>query len=308
MATIREVDIGTVTSVNVRYVRRHSVKELAGVVGSYPQDMKSERTIYDVKGFLDNPTQAERESVTALRDGNPSLVALTEEGLYGWGKVIDNDFRLSEYRAGIWNYRMLIHMIPCIGTMKMLHDDGRFSDVDYMCSVKSLDPFASKCGVTHASSVTHQHSFYVLNSDLSDTNTLEFEVMCGDDIIQVELWAWKSSEWSEVGTWVSGGTEFGATAAWTDEDSDEHTFRVNHDVRGANVANFTKNVSNTLGTERRVMVQISAMVKLPTYGLSTDYGEYQLLMKLKLTHTEREASRTYPIITYKDGGFSLGPT
>jgi len=307
MATIRDIDLGTVTSVAARYVRRHSFKELVGVVGSYAQDMRAERIIYDVQGFLDNPTQAERESFNALRDGNPAFVQLDEEGLYGWAKVVDNSFRLREYEAGIWSYRIPLFMIPCVGTMKMLHDDGRFSDLDYASKVKSMNPFATKCAVSLNSALVHQQSFYVFNADLEDPNTLEFEIMCGDDINKVEFWGWHTAEWSLIGTWASGETEFGATAAWTDEDDDEHTFRVNHDVRGANVADFTENVSNSLGTQRRVVVQISAMVKLPTYGLSTDYGEYQLLLKVKLTHTEREAARSYTIVTYEDGGFGLGP-
>lgn len=307
MATLRDIDLGTVTAVTPRYVRRHSVRELVGVVGSYPQDMKSEWITFDIQGFLDNPTQAERESFNALRDGNPSIVRMAEEGLYGWAKVIENDFRLREHEAGIWGYRIPLFMIPCIGTMKALHADCRFSDLDYFSKVKSMDPFATKCNVALATALLHQHEFYVFNSAAS-TKTLEFEMMCGDDVNKVEVWGWKNSGWSVIGAWHSGGTAFGATAAWTDEDAQAHTFRVDHDIRGATVANFTKKVSRALGTQRRVMVQITSMTAYPaTYGLSTKYGQYQLLLKVKLTHTERETGRSYAIVTYEDGGFGLGP-
>lgn len=307
MASLRGIDIGIVTSVNPRYVRRHSVRELVGVVGSYPQDMRTERITFDVQGFLDNPTQAERESINSLRDGNPSVVMIAEEGLYGWAKVIDNDFTLREGEAGIWNYRIPLFMIPCVGTMKMLHADGRFSDLNYFSRVKSMDPFATRCNVTLASALLHQHEFYIFNSDLVDTNTLEFEIMCGDDVIKVELWGWKNSGWDVIGAWHAAGTAFGATAAWTDEDAQGHTFRVDHDVRGEAVTNFTKDVSYSLGTQRRVMVQISNMIKLPVYGLSTEFGKHQLLLRVKMTHTERESGRSYAIVTYEDGGFGLGP-
>lgn len=307
MATLRNIDLGTVTSVNPRYIRRHSVRELVGVVGSYPQDLVTERITFDVQGFLDNPTQAQRESFNALRDGNPSIVRITEEGLYGWAKVVENDFRLSEYEAGIWAYRIPLFMIPCIGTMKMLHDDGRFSDLDYFSRVKSMDPFATKCNVTLASALLHQHEFYVFNANTGATKTLEFEIMCGDDVNKVELWGWKNSDWSVIGSWHAAGTVFGNTAAWTDEDSQAHTFRVDHDIRGAVVANFTKDVSRALGTQRRVMVQITNMTAYPGYGVSTKGGQYQLALKVKMTHTERESGRSYAIVTYEDGGFGLGP-
>jgi len=56
------------------------------------------------------------------------------------------------------------------------------------------------------------------------------------------------------------------------------------------------------------MVQITNMTAYPaTYGLSTKHGDYQLLLKVKHTHTEREAGRSYAIVTYEDGGFGLGP-
>ena len=307
MTTIRDIDLGTVTEVTPRYARSHSVRELVGVVGSYPQDMVTERISFDVWGFLDNPTQAQRESLNALRDGNPSLVQLPNEGLYGWAKVIENDFRLREYEAGIWPYRIPLFMIPCVGTMKMLHDDGAFSDLDYFSKVRGMDPFATKCNVTLASALLHQQEFYLFN--LADsTKALEFEIMCGDDVNKVELWGWKNAGWDVIGAWHSGGTAFGSTNGWTDEDAQAHTVRVNHAVRGTDLADFAEDISRSLGNQRRVIVQITNMTAYPgTYGLSTKYGQYQLLLRVKLTHAEREAGRSYTIVTYEDGGFGLGP-
>jgi hypothetical protein len=309
MAKIRNVDLGTVTDVTPEYVRRLHYLEMVGVPGSYPRNLETESNRFRIAGFLANPTQAQREAFHSLRDGNPAIIDLgSEEGIYGWGKVASKEFMLREREAGIWNYQMVVAMIPCIGTMKMLSDDGRFSDLNYYRSTKVLDPFAGYHAVTLASLLTHQDEFYMFNSNAGATKTLEFEKWCGNDLTRVDIWGWKSAAWDLVGSWYSGGTAFGATVAWTDEDTQAHTFRVNHDVRGATVANFTEKVSKSLGTTRRAMIQITNMTAYPaTYGLSTKHGQYQLLLRVKLTHTQRETARPYAIVTYFDGGFGFPP-
>ena len=311
MGSLRTVDLGTVTHLSLRETRTLGLEESVGVPGTFPQNLEAEITRGTLRGFLANPAQAAREAVAALHDGEVGLLDLNaEEGLYRWAKVGEVEFKLSEYRAGIWDYAMPLYFVPCIGYTRALTAEMGFSDLAYHRCVRELNPFTGYNNITLGSNgLTHQFELYVTNLKSSE-QTVEFEIYAGDDLSKVEIWAWDEGEWAAVGDWCASGCTdvFGGTEAYTDEDDDAHTFRVDHDVRGATVSNFTADVSYSLGNDRRAMVQITGLdAYVAASALSTKVGDFQLLLKIKLTHTNRETARSYPIVTYKDGGFGLGP-
>jgi hypothetical protein len=308
MASLRNIDLGVLQRFTPVAIRRHGFIESVGSPGVFPQNLEAETITANLKGFLSSPSQAEREKVRGMQDGELALLDLNDEiGVYRWAKVLQTTFDLREVAANEWDYRMKLALCPGVGYTRALTDDMAFSDLSYHRKVRAFDPYAGYHNVSHSSLLVSTQEFYVMN--LAGTEeTLEFEVYVGDDLTHIRLRGWKNSAWDTIGTWGSGGTTFGNTNAWTDEDSDAHTFRVDHDTRGQAVTNFTEDVSMSLGNDRRAMIQISGMdAYVAASALASKVGDFQLLLEAQITHSQREATRPYPIVTYQDGGFGLGP-
>ena len=310
MGSIRNTDLGVVTKLSP-YSVIHS-KELMspGTVGSYNQNLHAERTSYILRGYFDAPTQLQLDGLRSLKDGEVGLLDLsTELGLYEWVKVRGLALDYDEKKGSMVDYRLDIKSIPCVGTVEALTTGGPIAglhDLNYYRAVKSFDPFRGRYNVTLASALLHQQEFYLAN--WGTIGTLEFDIWCGNDLQDIEVWCWKNSAWDSLDDWGTAAEHaWGATHAWTDEDAVAHVVRFDFDERGAAPANFTEKVPRSIGTYFRVMGQISLMqTYVGASALSTTYGGQQVLFKVLLTHTQRETIRPYPIVTYVDGGLGYG--
>ena len=308
MATIRNADLGTVTDVRPQNIKRLVSYGLPGLAGSYLQSLVSEERSWLIKGYFQSITQAQFESLEQLKDGEVAVINLTDINarLYGWCKVKQLEWGFSEYQPQVAEYRLSLGLIPCVGTTVCLDPDSYIHDLNYNTSLRMIDPFAGRHNASFPSDHEHIHSMYVANTNAA-AKTLELETWCGDDLVDVLVEAWKASAWATVGRWGSGHTAYGNTNSFTDDDSVAHTFRVNWDVRQASLANFTYPLTNYPGNKYHVGIQISAMSAAPaTYPVSTKYGSYQLLLRVTLEHSERDALRPYPVVTYQDGGVGGG--
>jgi hypothetical protein len=309
MATIRNADLGTVTDVRPQTIKRMASYGIPGLAGSYLQNLVSEERNWLIKGYFQSVTQAQFESLEQLRDGEVAMIDMTSLNarLYGWCKVRQLEWGFSEYQPQVAEYRLSVGMVPCIGTTVCLDPYSYIHDINYQTSLRMIDPFAGRHNASFPADHSHIHSMYVANTNAAE-KTLELETWCGDDLVDTLIEGWKASAWATVGRWGSGHTAYGSTVSFTDDDSVAHTFRVNWGLRQAALANFTYPLTNYPGNKYHVGIQMSTMSAAPgTYPVSTKYGSYQLLLRVTLEHSERDALRPYPVVTYQDGGFGGGP-
>jgi len=203
---------------------------------------------------------------------------------------------------------MLIQIQAAIGHTSINTGDYMvFADLDYRAQQKFFDPTFGKHNKTWSSDrLALQYEFYLTNT-VGVSATPVIEIQCGNDIDKVEIWAWKNGAWDAVGTWGTGGTAWGTAGAdWTDEDTWAHTPTADKSTRGATLGIGT--VSKSLGCKYRVLFKLTNIRLQSGTLVSTKYGAWQLKLRVKITHTQRETLRPYPVITYIEGGMEQGAT
>lgn len=261
---------------------------------------------WEIEGILkDVSSQSTVESLVGFySSGVPVYVDLSDlvAGLRGLGK-------LGELR-GHWvkdhyYYRVNLKLIPGLGVTYAQTFNVYLIDVDYQAKAAVIDPLRGSFAATWSSGfLALQWDFYVDNDASAQTAILE--VQTGDDIATVEIWGYTTGAgWTVIGDWGDVDA-WGASKDFTDGDAQTRTFKVNVGDRGDAVSGIGT-VSKRLGLEQRALISIGLGAHVDTDEY-TDYGTDQLKLRIKITHSARDAKRPYPKVTLVDGSRGALPS
>jgi hypothetical protein len=308
MAKIENIDLGIITTIEQIEKKTFIDVSPVGALGVYNQNLINEQHEWRIEGELIDPTQDSIESLNNIRShGLIVFIDLSDQraDLLGFGKVV-NLRKIDEENVGtLTDYEMILRFQPAVALTRLNIDQMYLHDLDYRAKFSYVDPHFGKHGKTYTSALIMDYQLYVDNYKNAAQDAI-IEIQCGDDIDKIEVYGWKAAAWSAIGTWGTGGTAWGtAGSAWTDGDAVSHTPTVDRGDRGEAVSVGT--ISLNLGCKKRILLKITNFTSGSGVNhLSTKYGSYQLKLKVKLTHTQRESLRPYPLITYVEGGLEAG--
>ena len=299
------VNIGNVQRVEPTY-RRSNVETKVGGGLTHWQNLYSPSVQWHITGYIASPTPTAVNKILNLQHGLPVLVDLNDRwpGFITWGRV--SEIRPSPGRLGnVFYYDMVINEVPAIGVTYMQTSEAYLHDIDYQANYRVFNPLSGR----FAKEVTGDRmdwtwEFYVDN-DKNAIQTVIIELQVGDDIDKLKIWGWKAAAWSLIGDW-GGADAWDAVKNFVDDGATTHAFRFQEGDRGDALAGIGT-VSQMLGLSRRVLGSITLMSAHIAPDLSTDYSLDQILLKFTAEHTQREAARPYPVLTYVDGSLDYGP-
>lgn len=305
MVKLDNFDLGAVRAPQPRRVSRRYVSTWTGDGFVYPQDVAWVERGWQVLGTLANPSAADVETLEGLAlNPNPVVLDLDDKvsGFIRWVVVEDVD---PEPVGGVLRYGIRMQQVPCVGVMYMQTDDIYLHGLDYRAALKVADPLTGHFSHEWAANRLTQTWQTYMDNDKNAIQTAILEIWGTDDISRLQLWGWKAAAWSAIADWGNADA-WNAIKNWTDGDGAAHDFQANKSYRGQALAGIGT-ISWMLGNLYRVLMEVTNLTAdaAPASDMSTHYGGDQLLLKLALTSTSREALRPLPVVTYRTGG--LGP-
>jgi len=308
MAKIGNVDLGNVERVEPITIKSIRTKVLPGEDGAFGQDLIAYEHAWRIDGHLNNPTQAQREKILNLQNGEVMLFEVSAFSIFGYGKVGNIRMEVDNVFANIYRYSLEMLGCPAVGHTHTHTDDVYLHDMDYRMNLKSFDPHFKHFNVNYSNDRLSTDWQFYLDSDVDDsTQDVLLEMQCGDDIATFYLYSYSAGTWNPVGTWGTGGTLWGGTISFVDAGTGTHTIICNYAPRGTAIANIGT-VSYKLGCKYRVLCKIGSLGTHTVADLSTDYSGDQLLLKAKLVHAAAESGvRDYVKMTYIDGSLDYAP-
>lgn len=305
MGKLGGVDLGYIQTVEPIVSKDFQTVTIPGEISSFQQNLLNYSQSWRIEGFLYNPTQAQRENLSNLGNGEVVLVDISEYSLFGYGKLrVAPRLMLDVTRKNIWNYTFEIEGCLAVGYTYIQTSDAYLHDLNYRSNLKGFDPHYGRFAVNYDSNrLNVDYQFYVDN-DKTSIQEVIVEAQCGDDVSKCKIYGWKASAWYLIGDW-GGADAWDAVKAFTDDDSVAHNFRANNGLRGAALSGIGT-ISNKLGCKKRVLFSITNLLAEGSTDKSTDYGSDQLLLKIVLEHTSIESLRPYVRITYVDGSLDYG--
>ena len=308
MAKIDNITLGTVRVFNKSFSRRF-IGLWTGDGFSYPQDVNSMERGWNIRGTLNAPTAAVINSIENLNNyGQPVILDLNDKytGFIQW--VIVERLTVTPIIGTLYRYDLTVRKIPCIGTMLVQTTGVYLHGLDYRASFKMVDATVGRFNKVWSANRLVQTWEFFLDNDVNAITTAILEFFSCEDISTIEIWGWENAPphaWLQIGDW-GGGDAWNANKVFTDDDAVAHTFKVQKGVRGEALAGIGT-ISNKLGNYNRVLCSVTALAAdaAPLTDVSTVHASEQLLLKVEITSTSREALRPYPVINYITGG--LGP-
>jgi len=306
VAKIDDIDLGYIRLFE-RVTRKQLVEAVSAGAFTYWQNLVASSSSWRIIGVLDAEDAA--STIKRLQNlhvhGLPVLIDLDDllDGFIAWGRVAEFRERMEAERSGVYQYELVVNLVPGIGVTYLHTGDAELHDLDYRAAFRAFDPVQGRFGLeVSADRLVWTHQFY-LDNDASSIQDLVFEVQVGDDINGFRIYAYKEGAWRLVGDW-GGADSWGATKSFIDENAVSHDFTVDHGTRGEALTHGT--ISRMPGLIRRVLIEVSNMQAQSGNDYSIDYGSDQLLLKVSAIHAAREALRPLPLVTYVDGSFEIG--
>lgn len=313
MAKIDNYDLGTCRVFNKSFARRY-VGLWTGDGYNHPQDVNSKSRGWSIRGVRASPTAAEMSAFEGLNNyPQPVILDLNSivPGFIQWVFVERLVLGRRNAVTNLYTYDLTVRKVPGIGSMYIQTAGVHLHSLNYRASLKRVDPMVggSFNKVWSASRLVQTFEFY-LDNDNNAITTAFLEFFACADISTIKIWGWKDltpHDWSLIGDW--GGDAWDVQKNFTGDGPGPitHVFRVDKGVRGEVTANVGT-ISNSLGNYNRVLAKITLLQAdaTPLTNTSLIHANYQLLLKVEITSTSREAVlRPYPIVTYITGG--LGP-
>jgi hypothetical protein len=262
----------------------------------------------EVTGVLQGPSNATVDSFENLRlNGNPVLWDFADKfsNQVFFAKV--TEMPIVPQKNTLYRYMARGIRVPCIGTVHSQTPGVWLHDLDYRHSLRTLDPLRGRFAREwSADRLTQTSNLYVDNDNNAVTEAL-LEIWVSDNPLSLRLYGWKAAAWSEIGYWGAIDA-WGDAKAWTDGDGVAHSLKANYGVMGAAITGIGS-LGYMPGNYTRVLLSVPSLSAdaTPSADLSTHYGGDQLLLKMVLAQSSREALRPHPVVTYVDGGLNWGP-
>ena len=302
---IGNIDIGTVQIVTPIY-RRGNVESKVGGGVTYWQNLASPSVRWSIYTYLKSPTEEELNNILNLVHGLPVLVDLHsfKAGFVSWGRV--TEVRPQPMRIGGQVYLdIVVNQVPAIGVTYVQTADVYTHSRAYQSNQKVFNPLDGAYNPSFTADRLDWTWEFYLDNDKNAIQTAILEIQVGDDVDKLKIWGWKAGAWAVIGDW-GGGDAWNAAKDFIDDGAITHVFKFQEGDRGDTHAGIGV-VSQMLGTERRLLGSITLLSAHIAPDLSTDYSLDQILLKVTVEHTLREAARPYPVITYVDGSLDYGP-
>ena len=308
MTKIENIDLGVVTLIEKIQDKVFHDLSPTGSLSGYTQNMMTEKHEWRFEGFLTDPTQEDLESLENVR--NHGLMCFIDFAdvnalILGYGKL--TYFRIidEETYADLARYEGIIRLQSAIGLTHIQTANAFLHDLLYRAKLPIIDPQFGRFNKTWSSNRLELTYELYIDNYKAGIQDIVIEIQCGDDIDGIRVWGWKGAAWNQIGYWSDVGTPWGSGAgAWVDDDTISHVATADRGDRGETLGIGI--ISLSLGCKKRILLKLTNFQTIAGNHLSTKYGSHQLKLKVKLIHTQREASRPYPLITYVEGGLEQG--
>jgi len=205
LAKIGNVDLGNVERVEPITTKRLITAIMPGEDGAFHQDLTAYEHAWRIDGHLNNPTQAQREKILNLQNGEVMLVEVDAFDIFGYGKVGDIRMRVDNVFPNIYRYSLEFLGCPAVGHTHTHTDDVYLHDRDYRMNLKSFDPHFKHFNVNYSNDRLSTDWQFYLDSDVDDsTQDVLLEMQCGDDIATFYLYSYSAGTWNprwNMGNW-----------------------------------------------------------------------------------------------------------
>jgi len=301
LAKIENIDLGVITEIQKIEKRVWNVLQLPNMISIYRQNMLNEEHTWIIKGFLDNPSSTDINRLKTIRNHGLITYAEIDDYFFGFVKIDEILWRITEKEADIYNYEMKLIEQPAIGLTTSRTTNIYFHDLGYKAKYRSIYPLWGDFDAS-TNGLNEIFHFYLDNYAANAQDAL-IEIQCGDDIEKAVIYGFNGNAWDLIGEW-GGLDNWGDTKSWTDPNSTSHNVTVEKGDRGETLTVGT--VSRMLGCKKRLLMKFTNLTATTSNHVSTTYGGHQVKLKIQLIHTQIESSRPYARITYVEGGQEWG--